>query len=137
MGFRPFTNTANELTIQQNIALNVINLLLPYIEDDYYKHYPIDVLHHCFIKGGLMATQSMVLTNLPMLTLEDANDDKNNLKLWQELIPALCKFILQAKTGGIFRGKSYRPYNTGAPQQFRNTPMYLPTVLENGRSIML
>ena len=78
LGFLPFTNTANELTIQQNIALNGINLLLPYIEDDYYKHQPEVMLHHCFIKWGLMATQSMVFTNLPMLTLEDDNNDENN-----------------------------------------------------------
>ena len=80
LGFLPFTNTANELTIQQNIALNGINLLLPYIEDDYCKPCPRDMLHHFLIKLGLMATQSMVLTNLPMLTLEDDNDDENNLK---------------------------------------------------------
>ena len=87
LGFRPFTNTANELTIQQKITLNGINLLLPSIEDEYRKHYPGAMLHHCFIKGGLMATQSMVSTNLPMLTLEDDNDDGNNLKRWQELSP--------------------------------------------------
>ena len=31
---------------------------------------------------------------------------------------------------------TYRPYNPGAPQQFCNTPMYLLTVLENGRSVV-
>ena len=82
-----------------------------------------------------MATQSMVLTNLPMLTLEVDSDDENNLKRWQELIPELYKFILQAKTGGIFRGGAYRPYNPCGPQQFRNTPLAMPTVLDNGKSV--
>ena len=33
-------------------------------------------------------------------------------------------------------GGDYRPYNPCAPQQFRNTPLDVPTVLDNGKSIV-
>ena len=48
----------------------------------------------------------------------------------------LYRFILQAKTGGIFRGKTYRPYNPGSPKQFCNTPLAVPIILKNGRSVV-
>jgi hypothetical protein len=88
-----------------------------------------------WVKGGLDTTKSMILSNLRNLSGDDTNT-QHFAKRWQEISPNLFEFLRTAEPGDIFRKKQYRPYNPGAPQQFRNTPMAEPTKLENGKTIV-
>ena len=136
-GFRPFKEMAGELSTCHKLALNNITFELPSIEHEYRKRYSggYNKLHYLYIQRGLQATQDMVTSNLCMLNRED-NDKGNMLKRWQELSPAVCDFCCEADEGEVFKEKSYMPYNPGAPQQFRNTPLAEPTVLVNGKTIV-
>ena len=135
-GFRPFKHMVGDLAIPQKLALDNISLGLPSIEDEYRKKYPEALLHCLFIQGGLQATREMVSSNLRMLNKTSDGDREDMLKIWQELSPAVIDFALRADAGEVFKEKVYMPYNPGAPQQFRNTPLAEPTVLVNGRSIV-
>ncbi|KAL3793054.1 hypothetical protein HJC23_003062 [Cyclotella cryptica] len=87
------------------------------------------------MKTGLISVQEMLSTNISCLNKEDS-EVVNLLKRWQEVSPALSRFLRQAQPGDIFLEKSYNPYTPGAPQQFRNTPLIAPMKLNGGTTIV-
>ena len=132
---RPFHTFSSHLSQAQKTVLNKYSMLkLPSIDEEYRRKYPAaPLVHHMWVKGGLDATKSMMLSNLRNLSGDDTNIE-DLAKRWQEVSPNLSEFLRTAKVGDIFHKKKYMPYNPGAPQQFRNTPLAVPAKLKNGKT---
>lgn len=135
---RPYKEYSSHLQPTLKIAVDEYYMLkLPPIDVEYGRKFRGDVafLHLTWIKGGLDATRRMLQENLLDMNGEDT-DVRDLAKRWQEVSPNLGSFVETAKPGDIFLKKQYCPYNAGAPQQFRNTPMAEPGILENGKTIV-
>ena len=134
---RPFKEyTTKKMVPQKKMVIDQYSKVqLPPIDKEYFNRYPTDHMVFAFIKTGVMETQRMMSENVLSLNKED-NDVRNLFKRWQEISPALFDFLEGAKTGDIFARKEYTPYEPGAPQQFRNTPLAEPAKLEGDKIVV-
>lgn len=135
---RPFKNCPTPMSLQQKTALDEDSMVkLPPVDAEYQRKFGYSGIIGIYLKGGLMATQEMISTNIANLNKEDeAEDVQNLLKRWQEVSPALWDFVEDAQPGDIFLKKRYQPYSPGAPQQFRNTPLVQPLKLNGGTTVV-
>ena len=135
--FRRFKDTAKHLTNPQKLSLNSISFDLPALVEEYRNKYGSghETTTHCmYITGALIAVKDMVSNNIANMTAKSERGD--DLKRWQEISPELFNFIEHAEPGDVFLKKKYHSYSPRAPQQFRNTPLSEPAVLQNGTSVV-
>lgn len=109
---------------------------LPKLEKEYkarYKDFPV----HCFyVDAALVATRSMMQTNIRNLEKLTEDTTQTTLKRWDEVSQELDGFLETATPGDVWRTKTYRLFAPGAVQQFRTTPLAEPAVLTNGTSMV-
>lgn len=126
-----------KLNLQLKQVLNRATFSLPPIDDEYSRRYQdrVAIATALWVHGGLQATRDMIQTNLANL-LKTEDSTKGLLKRWQEVSPALFRFVEAARIGDVFREKGYYPYSPGAPQQFRNSPTPDRPPLSNGKTMI-
>lgn len=113
-------------------------IVLPSIDEDCASKYRGDGVAKAqlmWVQGGLTEVKKMLKTNISNLLKTDSSQ-QSLLKRWQEISPALFRFVELAEIGDVFKEKGYHPYSPGAPQQFRNSPSPDYPVLTNGKSMV-
>lgn len=136
-GLRQFRHVAKDLSIEQKQSINRIDLALPTIDIEYERRYPHSPLQHrLYIHSALQATKRMVESNVTMLHKDEEDSLEDHMKRWQEYSPQLDEFICNAKVGDVYKEKKNLPYKPSAPQHFRNSPIFDPLILMNGRTII-
>ena len=113
-----------------------VSYSLPSLRQEYQSQFPDDAQYANYIDMGFEATKDMMRTNIKNLGDGKKGSTTDTLKRWGEISPAWRAFYLNAAPGDVFMEKTFRIYEPGAPQQFRNSPLLAPGKLTNGTTVV-